>query len=256
MTYEKHYYGGEWQASSGTETIPVISSATEQEFSRVPRGAAADVDRAVKAARRGFASWSRLPVEERAQWLEKLSAAMKTRVPQIAEAIAHEVGTAIGFATKVQAEFPIMMIGMNAKFIREAKLEEELGNSLVIKEPIGGYPSACDPCSWAMAVPGVPHGRVASYRHAGCRCPECRRANRENEHARKLQGGRPADAAPALAGTPSESSASSDPSGGFPVGNDGNAGAAIYEAHGLLSEWQAAVDARLRAEFPEEEGAA
>ena len=84
-----------------------------------------------------FESWSRLPVEERAQWLEKLSAAMKTRVPQIAEAIAHEVGTALGFATKVQAEFPIMMIGMNAKFIREAKLEEELGNSLVIKEPIG-----------------------------------------------------------------------------------------------------------------------
>ena len=62
---------------------------------------------------------------------------MKTRVPQIAEAIAHEVGTALGFATKVQAEFPIMMIGMNAKFLREATLEEELGNSLVIKEPIG-----------------------------------------------------------------------------------------------------------------------
>ena len=115
----------------------MISSATEQEVGRVPRGTADDVDRAVKAARRGFESWSRLPVEERAQWLEKLSAAMKTRVPQIAEAIAHEVGTAIGFATKVQAEFPIMMIGMNAKFLREAKLEEELGNSLVIKEPIG-----------------------------------------------------------------------------------------------------------------------
>jgi acyl-CoA reductase-like NAD-dependent aldehyde dehydrogenase len=30
-----------------------------------------------------------------------------------------------------------MMIGMNAKFIRDARLEEELGNSLVIKEPIG-----------------------------------------------------------------------------------------------------------------------
>ena len=65
------------------------------------------------------------------------SAAMKPRVPQIAEAIAHEVGTALGFATKVQAEFPITMIGMNAKFIRERKLEEELGNSLVVKEPIG-----------------------------------------------------------------------------------------------------------------------
>jgi acyl-CoA reductase-like NAD-dependent aldehyde dehydrogenase len=136
-TYDKHYFDGAWQASSGAETIPVISSATETEIARVPRGTTDDVDRAVKAARRGFESWSRLSVEDRAQWLEKLAAAMKTRVPQIAEAISHEVGTALGYATKVQVEFPIMMIGMNAKFIREAKLEEELGNSIVVKEPIG-----------------------------------------------------------------------------------------------------------------------
>ncbi|HEX8029139.1 MAG TPA: aldehyde dehydrogenase family protein, partial [Vicinamibacterales bacterium] len=137
MTYDKHFYDGAWQSSTGSDTVAVISSATEQEFARVPRGTAEDVDRAVKAARRGFETWSRLPVEERAQWLEKLAGAMKTRVPQIADAIAHEVGTALGFATKVQAEFPIMMIGMNAKFIRETKFEEELGNSLVIKEPLG-----------------------------------------------------------------------------------------------------------------------
>ena len=136
-SYEQHYYDGAWRASSGTETVAVISSATEAEIARVPRGTADDVDKAVKAARRGFEVWSRVPVEDRAQWLEKLAAAMKTRVPQLAEAISHEVGTALGYATKVQVEFPIMMIGMNAKFIREAKLEEELGNSLIIKEPIG-----------------------------------------------------------------------------------------------------------------------
>jgi aldehyde dehydrogenase (NAD+) len=136
-SYDKHYYDGAWQASSGTDTIPVISSATEEPVARVARGTAADVDKAVKAARRAFESWSRTPVEERAQWLEKLSAAAKSRAPQIAEAISHEVGTSLGYSTKVQAEFPIMMIGMNAKFIREAKLEEELGNSLIIKEPIG-----------------------------------------------------------------------------------------------------------------------
>ena len=136
-SYDKHYYDGAWQASSGTETVAVISSSTEAEVARVPRGTAADVDKAVKAARCGFETWRRLSVEDRAQWLEKLAAAMKTRVPQLAEAISHEVGTALGYATKVQVEFPIMMIGMNAKFIREAKLEEELGNSLVIKEPVG-----------------------------------------------------------------------------------------------------------------------
>jgi aldehyde dehydrogenase (NAD+) len=136
-SYDKHYYDGAWQVSSGTETIAVISSATEQEFARVARGTAADVDRAVNAAQRGFESWSRVGVEERARWLEQLAEAMKKRAPQIAEAIAHEVGTALGYATKVQVEFPIMMIGMNAKFIREAKLQEELGNSIVYKEPIG-----------------------------------------------------------------------------------------------------------------------
>ena len=136
-SYDQHYYDGAWQASGSTDTVAVISSATEAEVARVPRGTAEDVDKAVKAARRGFEAWSRVPVEERAQWLEKLAAAMKTRVPQLAEAIAHEVGTSLGYATKVQVEFPIMMIGMNAKFIREAKLEEELGNSLIIKEPVG-----------------------------------------------------------------------------------------------------------------------
>ena len=136
-SYDQHYYDGAWQVSTGTETVAVISSATEAEIARVLRGTVDDVDNAVKAARHGFEAWSQVSVEERAQWLEQLAAAMKTRVPQLAEAISHEVGTSLGYATKVQVEFPIMMIGMNAKFIREATLEEELGNSLILKEPIG-----------------------------------------------------------------------------------------------------------------------
>jgi acyl-CoA reductase-like NAD-dependent aldehyde dehydrogenase len=126
ISYDKHYYDGAWQAPTGTDTIEVISSATEAAVGRVPRGTAADVDRALKAARRAFESWSLVPIEERAAWLEKLAAAMKPRVPQIAEAISHEVGTAFGYSKKVQVEFPVMMIGMNARFIRNAKLEEEL----------------------------------------------------------------------------------------------------------------------------------
>ncbi len=137
IRYEKHYYGGDWQTPSTSDTIDVVSSATEEIIGRVPRGSVGDVDRAVKAARAGFERWSQTSAEERANWLEKLSGAMKTRVPQVAEAITHEVGTAIGFAQKVQAEFPITNIALNAKFIRDYPLEEELGNSLIIREPIG-----------------------------------------------------------------------------------------------------------------------
>ena len=135
--YDSHYYGGAWQAPAGTGTIDVTSSATEAVVGRVPRGTAEDVDRAVKAARAGFEHWSRVPVEDRARALEALAASLKSRVPQIAGSISHEVGTALSYSTKVQVEFPIMMIGMNARFIREAALEEQLAHSLVIKEPIG-----------------------------------------------------------------------------------------------------------------------
>jgi acyl-CoA reductase-like NAD-dependent aldehyde dehydrogenase len=137
IRYERHYFGGDWQTPATSDTIDVVSSATEDVIGRVPRGTAEDVDRAVKAARSGFERWSQTSVEERASWLEKLSSAMKTRVPQVAEAIAHEVGTAIGFAQKVQAEFPITNIGLNGKFVRDFKLEEELGNSIIVKEPVG-----------------------------------------------------------------------------------------------------------------------
>jgi acyl-CoA reductase-like NAD-dependent aldehyde dehydrogenase len=138
IVYEKLYYDGDWHAPGGSDKASVISSSTEQAIGQVPRGSAEDVNRAVQAARRAFEGpWGRAAVAERAEWLEKLSRAMKSRVPQIAEAIAHEVGTAVGYATKIQVEFPVSMIAMNAKFGREAKLEEELGNSLIVKEPVG-----------------------------------------------------------------------------------------------------------------------
>jgi acyl-CoA reductase-like NAD-dependent aldehyde dehydrogenase len=138
IRYEHHYYDGTWQTPAGSDTIDVISSATEEPIGRVPRGTADDVDRAVRAARQAFDThWSETTADDRAGWLEKLSAAMKARVPQAAEAIAHEVGTAIGYATRVQVEFPVSTLALNAKLIREHVLEHELGNSLIVKEPIG-----------------------------------------------------------------------------------------------------------------------
>ncbi len=137
LAYDSHYHGGAWQASRGAGLIDVLSSATEAVVGRVPRGTPDDVDQAVKAARAAFETWSQVPPEQRADWLDKLAAALKARVPQIAELISHEVGTALSYSTKVQVEFPIMMIGMNARFIHSAALEEELGTSLVVKEPVG-----------------------------------------------------------------------------------------------------------------------
>ncbi len=138
IIYSHQFIDGAWRLSNSTDALDVVSSATEEVFGRVPRGNASDVDLAVTAARAAFDGvWGRATVAARVDWLEKLAVEMKTRVPAIAVAIAHEVGTAHGYATKVQAEFPVSMIGANARYIHEARLEEELGNSLIVKEPVG-----------------------------------------------------------------------------------------------------------------------
>ncbi|MEW6320081.1 MAG: aldehyde dehydrogenase family protein [Acidobacteriota bacterium] len=138
ISHDRQYYGGAWHASTGRGTTDVVSSVTEEVIGRVPRGTAEDADRAVTAARRAFdGEWGRTPVAERAAWIEKLTAALEARAPQLAEAITHEVGTAARFAAAVQVDFPITHLGLNAAWIREARLEEELGNSLIVKEPIG-----------------------------------------------------------------------------------------------------------------------
>jgi aldehyde dehydrogenase (NAD+) len=138
LVHDRLYIDGDWRKPSGHEVIDIVSSSTERPIGRVPRGTAADVDVAATAARRAFeGGWGASSVEDRAQWLEKFAAAMKARVPAIAAAIAHEVGTALGYATRVQAEFPVSMLGANATFIRQARLEETLGHSLVVKEPVG-----------------------------------------------------------------------------------------------------------------------
>src|SRR4051794_6632750 len=137
VRYEHHYYDGNWQKPFTSDAIDVVSSSTEESYGRVPRGTAEDVGRAVASARKAFDSWSQTSREERAVWLERLSTAVKARVPQVAEAIAKEVGPARGFATRVRAEFPATMIGLNAKFVREHPEEEELGHSLIVREPVG-----------------------------------------------------------------------------------------------------------------------
>ena len=54
------YIDGAWVPSGGTGTIDVYGAATEEVVGRVPDGVAADVDRAVTAARAAFPAWAAL----------------------------------------------------------------------------------------------------------------------------------------------------------------------------------------------------
>lgn len=136
-TYDKFYIGGEWVTPSGTETMEVIDSATEEVIGKVPLGTPADVDRAVAAARAAFESWSQTPVDVRSKYLRDISAALAGRGREIAELIASEVGMPITAAEFIQGGLAISDWNNYADELDRYQWEEQVGNSLVVKEPIG-----------------------------------------------------------------------------------------------------------------------
>ena len=134
---EKLYVNGEWVEPAGKGMLDVINSTTEEVMGSVPEGTAEDINRAVAAARAAFDSWSATPAAERAGFLQKIAAGLVARQSEIAAIIASEVGMPLPLATMVQAGMPAMVMGSYAKLLGEYSFEEQIGNSLVVKEPVG-----------------------------------------------------------------------------------------------------------------------
>ena len=134
---DKLYIGGEWVDPAGSETIDVVNSATEEVMGRIPQGTPADVDRAVEAARAAFESWSQTPLVERANVIRAIAAGVAARSEEIAATIAQEVGMPIGLSTAIQAGLPTMTFTSVPDLVEEIVWQEEIGNSLVVREPIG-----------------------------------------------------------------------------------------------------------------------
>jgi aldehyde dehydrogenase (NAD+) len=102
---DRFYIGGSWVAPSTAATITVTDSATEQPFLTVAEGAAADVSRAVAAAREAFDAgpWPRLTHAERADYLRALGAAIAKRGEQIAQIWPRESGALYAQARQAAA---------------------------------------------------------------------------------------------------------------------------------------------------------
>ncbi|WP_332774995.1 aldehyde dehydrogenase family protein [Polaromonas sp.] len=135
--YPSHYINGQWVAAQSSETLPVHDSSTEALMATVPSGTAAEAEAAVLAARAAFDGWAALPVETRAAYLDKVAAGLKARTEDMAVAIAREVGMPLKLARIVQVGGPTWQWSNFAKVARHFEWEKKVGNSLVVREPIG-----------------------------------------------------------------------------------------------------------------------
>jgi aldehyde dehydrogenase (NAD+) len=136
-TFDKLYINGSWVPSQSSETIDVIDSVDEEVMATIPAGTAGDVDAAVAAAKAAFPGWAATPVDERAKYLTRIGDALGARMDELATAISKETGMAKWLSQLVQVGLPINSFNSAAALAESYKFEETVGNSLIVREPIG-----------------------------------------------------------------------------------------------------------------------
>ena len=135
--FPSHYINGQWVTAASSNTLLVHDSSTEEVMATVPAGTVKEAENAVLAARAAFEGWAALPVETRAAYLDKVTAGIKARSDELATVIAREVGMPLKMAKAVQVGGPAWHWGNFAKVARSFEWEKKVGNSLVVREPIG-----------------------------------------------------------------------------------------------------------------------
>jgi aldehyde dehydrogenase (NAD+) len=133
----KFYIDGAWVDPFAPSTLGIVNPATEEVFAQISLGSAADVNRAAKAARRAFATYSNASVEDRLSWLHKIIEGMRARLPELARMMTLEMGAPITFATERQATVALFHFEEAARVLARYRFEERMGEGIIRREPIG-----------------------------------------------------------------------------------------------------------------------
>ncbi len=134
--FGEHYIDGQWCAVQATGARPLIDPTTEEPWASVATGGGTvDVDRAVAAARRAFASFSRTSTAERIRLIDRIIAAYQRREADLSLLIAQEVGVPISFRAQVSG--PVGHMAVARDVIASYAFERQLADTIIRREPIG-----------------------------------------------------------------------------------------------------------------------
>ena len=137
MSLEKFYINGSWVDPLKKETIDIINPADESIVGKLSVGSAEDIDKAVKAARTAFSSFSESSIKERLDLLNTIRNIYKKRFDDIADAIMTEMGAPINLARGAQAMVGLGHLKTAIRVLEEHKFEYVHNGYTVRHEPIG-----------------------------------------------------------------------------------------------------------------------
>lgn len=162
--HRRFYIGGAWVDPTTNATAAIINPATEEHVATIALGAQGDVDAAVVAARHAFESWSQTTPAERAEVLDAVIAAYKARREDLANVVAAELGAPSAFAAKAQVPAGLGHLIVARRLLDSFAFEEELGSTLVVREPIGVC-ALITPWNWPL---NQATSKIAPALAAGC----------------------------------------------------------------------------------------
>jgi len=134
---DRLFIGGAWVEPSSPETLDVVNPATEEVCGRIPLGTPADVDAAVAAAREAFPAWAAAPLEQRQAALAAIAHGIEARADELTALITTELGMPLEQARLIQVGLPLATFVTAPTLVEEVPWTQEIGNSLVVREPIG-----------------------------------------------------------------------------------------------------------------------
>ena len=146
----KFYIGGRWIEPLSSATLPVMNPATEAQIGTVAMGNAADLDRAVAAAKAAFEGFSATSKLVRLDLLYRLKAVTERRFEDLAQAMRMEMGAPITMARAAQADAAIGHLQGFIDALEELEERKVLASGdILLREPIGVC-GLITPWNWPM----------------------------------------------------------------------------------------------------------
>ncbi len=141
---DKFYIGGRWVTPSTSRMIDVVEAATEEVYFSVAEAEAADVARAVDAARRAFddGPWPRMSPGQRAGYLRAFASAMTERIADVAQLWPRETGIIARIVPAVMQEVPAAFsyyadLAEQYPFEQAVPTSSGQGFGMIVGEPVG-----------------------------------------------------------------------------------------------------------------------
>jgi len=161
---DSFYINGEWVKATSPDTLEVTTSGTGELYATIPAGTVEEANLAVEAAAAAFTAWANTSPKERGEYLMRISEKLAERSDELALTIANEVGMPLMLAKGIQIGLPTMTFSDNAQRAMDFVWEEEVGNSTLVREPVGVV-AAITP--WNYPLHQIAN-KVAAALAAGC----------------------------------------------------------------------------------------